>query len=220
MTIHDLISSYPPALIDDSTTGEAREQLRLAGHRSLPVIDREGRLVGIATEEMLESVADETPVTSLFVAGPVYAHPHTHVFDAARLFVDHHMEVLPVADMDGTYAGCLRRVDVFELLTHMLSIERPGAILEIDIPAKDYTLTRLVHTVEQHDGKILSITSEWPELSGANVRITLKLSVTDAARIRAVLEHHGYRIAASFHEDTTESEIQQRIREFMHYLEV
>jgi CBS domain-containing protein len=220
MTIQELISSFPPALGAAWSVGEAVEELRRAALRALPVVDADDRLVGIITVEMLENISEETPIMSLLVGGPVCAAAHMHVFDAARMLVDHQLDILPVVGEDGAYAGLLRRVDIFELLTHMLSIDRPGAVLEIDIPENDYTLTRLVHTVEEHDGKILSITTDWPELRDASVRITLKLSVTEAARIRAVLEHHGYRIVASYNEDTTDSEIQQRIREFMHYLDV
>jgi hypothetical protein len=50
--------------------------------------------------------------------------------------------------------------------------------------------------------------------------VTVKLNATDTARIRHVLEHHGYRVVASFSELEDDNDLQFRIQEFMRYLEV
>ena len=44
--------------------------------------------------------------------------------------------------------------------------------------------------------------------------------VTDASRVRHMLEHHGYYVVASFGEDEDDEDLLYRIQEFMRYLEV
>lgn len=83
----------------------------------------------------------------------------------------------------------------------------------------DYSLSRLVYTIEQNDVKILSVASESPDDQGM-VRVTLKLNVNDTARVRHVLEHEGYRVVASFSETDDEEDLKLRVQEFMRYLEV
>jgi hypothetical protein len=126
--------------------------------------------------------------------------------------------VLPIASADRKYLGAVRRHDIFDRFAKMLSTNESGAILALEIGAKDYSLSKLVYSIEQSDVKILSIATESPEEDGV-LRVTLKLDVKDTARVRHVLEHAGYRIVAAFSEEGSEEDLQYRVEEFMRYLE-
>ena len=48
----------------------------------------------------------------------------------------------------------------------------------------------------------------------------MKVSVEDTSRIRAVLEHLGYHVSRSTGRSLSDDELQQRVAELMHYLDV
>ena len=186
--------------------------------RHLPVIDEANLLAGILAEDRLLRASDpDAPIGTMLDVEPVSIHPDEHIFDAARMIVAHDLSTLPVTRRGRRFAGLVRRYDIFDQFARMLATQEPGAILALEVDPRDYALARLIHLIEQNDAKVRAVASQPDDGDGAT-RVTLKLNVTDTARLRHVLEHNGYRIVASFGEE--EGEFMERIEEFMRYLEV
>lgn len=218
MKIGDLISPSVAPLHLGDTVEHALGVLLETNVRHLPVVSADGRLVGLLTEEqLLEASGPDAPVEQLLGPLPISAQPGDHVFDVTKRIIQHDLTLLPVTSTDGHYEGTVRRYDIFEQFARMLATQEPGAILALEIAPRDYSLAKLIHTIEQSDVKVLSIASEPPTGTGAT-RVTIKLNTTDATRVRHMLEHHGYRILAAFGE--RDDEILERVQAFMRYLEV
>ena len=185
----------------------------------LPVVDEDGILAGVLSERrLMDASGPDDEVGALVVGRPVSVPPEAHIFDAARTMVEHDLSTIPVADEDGHYHGLIQRHDIFDKFAQMLSTQQAGAILALEVDPRDYALAKLVHLIEQNDGKVLAVASESPEQTSGKIRVTLKLNVRDTSRIRHVLEHHGYHVVASFGED--EEELEELVEEFVRYLEV
>lgn len=190
----------------------------------LPVVSEEGKLIALVSEaELLEIVTPGAALGDISGLGHVSVGPEMHVFEAATLLAAHGLSVLPVADADGEYLGLISRRAVFEQFVTALSTNRPGTILVLEVLPRDYSLSQLSHLVEQGGGKVLSVTTQTPRDADGDpsslLRVTLKLNVTDTARIRHVLEHQSYHVAAVYNEDETEDDLSLRVQEFMRYLE-
>jgi predicted transcriptional regulator len=221
MTIHSLISQATPPLSPDDTVEHALGLMMEIRVRHLPVVSHDGHLLGIISEDqLLDASGPEAHVEDMLRPSPISVMPHTHVFDVTKLIVRHDLTTVPVAEEDNVYVGLVRRHDIFEQFARMLSTQEAGAILAIEVEAHDYSLAQLVYTVESNNVKILSIATEMPETEYGKIRITLKLNVTDTARIRHMLEHHGYHTVAAFSDDRDSDDLQFRVEEFMRYLEV
>jgi CBS domain-containing protein len=219
MKVRDAIHSATPAL-ETSDSVEAALGLLMEHHvRHLPVVDTEGRLAGIISEErLMDAEGPDAPVDSLLIGRPVSVSPEAHIFDAARTMVEHDLSTVPVADAEGGYLGALRRHDIFDQFARMLSTRQSGAILALEVDSRDYALAKLIHLIEQNEAKVLAVSSELPENSTEKIRITLKLNVKDTTRVRHVLEHHGYHVVAAFGEE--DGELEDLVEEFVRYLEV
>lgn len=219
MKVRDATNSSTPALQESDSVEEALGLLmeHRVGH--LPVVDEEGLLAGVLSEQrIMDADGPGAEVGSLLVGRPISVPPEAHIFDAARSMVEHDLSTIPVADEDGQYLGVVQRHDIFDTFAQMLSTQQSGAILALEVDPRDYALAKLVHLIEQNDGKVLAVASEEPDTTGGKIRVTLKLNVKDTARIRHVLEHHGYSVVASFGED--DGEIEELVEEFVRYLEV
>ncbi len=220
MTIEQLISRRTPPLKPDDTVEHALGLLLELRVRHLPVVDDAGKLVGLVSEDqLLDAFDSEASVSLLLGPAPISARPWHHVFEVTKIMVEHDLTTLPVADAEGDYLGLVERHDIFDQFAKMLSTQESGAILALEIEPRDYSLAKLVHTIEQNDVKVLSIASE-PEPLEGKIRITLKLNVKDSVRVRHMLEHYGYNVVASFGEEVDEEDLRNRVEEFMRYLEV
>ncbi len=187
----------------------------------LPVVDAAGVLVGVVAESnLLDAASADADVATVLAGRPVGIAPDAHVFEATKLMVQHGMTALPVVDEGGHYIGFARRHDIFERFAGMLATQESGAVVSVEVEPRDYSLAKLVHTIEQNDVQIRSIVTEAPGAEGGPVRLTLKLNVVDAARVRHMLEHYGYHVAASYGEVEDEEDLRQRIEAFVRYLEV
>jgi Mg/Co/Ni transporter MgtE len=219
MKAQDAIHSATPSLHPADTLEDAMGALMEHHVRHLPVVDDDGTLVGILSEEQLMNApGPEAEIGDLLAARPISVHPEAHIFDAARMLVEHSLNVVPVAREDGTYLGLIRRHDIFEQFAKMLATKEPGAILALEVDPRDFALAKLIHVIEQNEAKVRAVASETPERSTEKIRVTLKLNVKETARIRHVLEHHGYHVVASFGEQG--EEIEELVDEFMRYLDV
>lgn len=221
MTIKTLVSDITPPLQPDDTVEHALGLILEMRVRHLPVVSKDGRLVGlIAENQLLDAMGPDAPLESLLGLEPISVPPETHVFDAAKVIMDHRLTALPIALDDGHYVGLVRRNNIFEQFARMLSTQESGAIIALEVEQRDYSLAKLAHTIEQNDVKILSTATEAPETSDGKMKITLKLNVNDTSRVRHILEHYGYRVVASFSDDQNDDDFKNRLQEFMRYLEV
>jgi predicted transcriptional regulator len=219
MRAKEAIHPSTPALQTTDTVEDALGMLMEHRVRHLPVVNDDGNLVGILSEDrLMDASGPDDDVGSLLAARPISVGPEDHIFDAARTMVEHDLSTVPVADANGAYLGLLRRHDIFDRFAQMLATQEAGAILALEVDPRDYALAKLVHVIEQNEAKVRAVASESPSESTEKIRVTLKLNVQDTSRIRHVLEHHGYHVVASFGED--DEELGDLVDEFMHYLEV
>jgi CBS domain-containing protein len=218
VTVQTLLSPTVPALTVGDAVGQALYRMAEHGVEHLPVVGAGGHLVGLISETVLRAHPDpDTPLAALVGGESVFVTADTHVFDAAHRMLAHGLSVMPVAGADGRYLGLVVRPALFGQLAHMLATEEPGAIVVLEGRRRDFSLAQLAHLIEQNDVRILSVSSEDDPGAGL-VRVTLKLNVTDTARVRHLMEHHGYRIVALF--DEADTDLQGRVDAFLRYLEV
>ncbi|WP_103020638.1 CBS domain-containing protein [Salinibacter altiplanensis] len=219
MKVREAIHSATPALQSSDPVEEALGLLMEHHVRHLPVVGDDGRLVGVIAEtRLMDAEGPDASIESLLIGRPVSVPPDAHIFDAARAMVEHDLSTVPVADSEGQYLGLLRRHDIFDQFAQMLSTRQQGAILALEVDARDYALSKLIHVIEQNEAKVLAVASELPENSTDDIRVTLKLNVKDTARVRHVLEHHDYHVVAAFGEE--DGELEELVDEFVRYLEV
>lgn len=221
MTIEKLITDETTPLRPTDTVEYALGMLMEVRVRHLPVVDDDRHIVGVVSEDrLLEADGPEAPLSTLLDVPPIWIAPTAHVFEVAKVMMEHGLSTVPIASADGTFIGTVRRHDVFEWFARTLATQSQGAILALEVEPRDYALSQLVYAIEQNDVKVLSIATETEDREGGLVHVTLKLNVRDVSRVKHMLEHRGYRVVAAFGEDEDDEDLLNRVQEFMRYLEV
>ncbi len=141
-TVGDVMSRDVVAVRPETPVSEAVRMLLNRDYRALPVVDDQGRLVGIVTNrdlvergglsarvellaalgspalerELASSGAREKNVAEVMTREVVSARPSDRLDQAARLMVERRVKRLPVTDDQGRLVGILSRVDVLRTM--------------------------------------------------------------------------------------------------------
>jgi CBS domain-containing protein len=131
LPVHELMHAPVATVTPDTPACEAARLLGTRKIRHLPVVDHDGRLVGIVTDRDLrqavfhpavqarlgttgEAVGD-LPVRELMTRGVVTVAPWADLRQAARLMHERKIGALPVVE-DGRLVGILTETDVLRAL--------------------------------------------------------------------------------------------------------
>lgn len=172
MLVRDRMSKHPITITADVHIDEALKMMRDNKVRRLPVVDRDGRLVGIVSEMDL-LYASPSPATSLSVYEIHYLMARITVQDvmtkevisieedtpleeAARIMVDNKIGGLPVV-RDGKLVGIITETDLFKIFLELLEAREKGVRMTLQAPNKKGVLASITSQIAQMGGDIISL---------------------------------------------------------------
>jgi acetoin utilization protein AcuB len=178
MLVRDRMSKHPITITANVHVDEALKVMRDNKVRRLPVIDKDGRLVGIVSEMDL-LYASPSPATSLSVYEIHYLMARITVQDvmtkevisigedtpleeAARVMVDNKIGGLPVV-RDGTLVGIITETDLFKIFLELLGARERGVRLTLQTPNRKGILATITSQIAQMGGDIISLGTFWGE---------------------------------------------------------
>jgi predicted transcriptional regulator len=218
MTAKTLIEHDIPALSLQQTGRDAFHLLSDYHVKHLPVV-HEGKLVGLLSEEDVFNHKLYDPISgydfSMMRRGAVLGDEH--VFKVMRMMGDQRLTVVPVIDAEDNYLGLISQNELLRYFTQTAAFAEQGAVLVLQMPRRDYSLSTIAHIIEDEGAKVLSAfvtSSSDPEL----LELTLKLDRTELSRVIASLERHEYDVKETFGEVDRNYFIRDRYDALMHYL--
>ena len=221
MIVRELISESALPVSRNDTVGDALSLAVYGELTHLPVVDEDRRLVGmIRLSSLLKEPDVSRSVGDLPFDAPFSIFEEAHLYDAIQLVVEHEADLVSVVDADGKYVGSIGLSDVLIPVSRLLATPLPGSIVDVELSGRDYSLRDLVLAIEQTGAKVLSIGTAEADRISDTVTVIVKVSVEDTSRIRAVLEHVGYHVTRSTGRSIRDVELQHRVAELMHYLDV
>ena len=151
-------------IVPEASVFEAQEKMSQHRIRHLPVVDPDGRLVGIVTDRDIRSALPHTPmkeptgdieadkirdlkVGKIMTAEPKTISPHNTIQDALLLIQDLRVGALPVVDSKGQLTGIISVRDLLRAFINVLGIGEPGTLLCILIDEKVGQLKRIVDVI-------------------------------------------------------------------------
>jgi acetoin utilization protein AcuB len=180
----------PITVGEDASVNEALELMHRERIRRLPVVDKQGRLVGIVSELDLLKVSP-SPATSL----SIYEIPYllarikmrdimtrdvitvtedTPLEEAARIMADNKIGGLPVMRGD-RLVGIITETDIFKIFLEMLGGRETGVRLTIEVPEKKGMLAKITAKIAEIGGNILALGTlmgEDPSTREVTVRVS------------------------------------------------
>ncbi len=206
MLVRDVMTPRPITIRTESDYLAAVAIMRAGNFRRLPVVDREGNLVGIVTDDDLNTAQAAQAARQAFkqqairgdgVLIRVQEVMHTPVItiapdypleEAARMMVEHRIGCLPVIE-EGSLIGILTDTDVFRTFVQVLGGGSKTIRLCVQIDNTPGQFAALAGRIGAIGGNILSVASH-PASTPDRINFTLRVeSVTFDALLSAVEVH-------------------------------
>ena len=197
------ITTHPDTPIDD-----ALKLMRDSKVRRLPVLDKDGKLVGIVTEKDLLYVSP-SPATSLSVhelhyliskikvedvmaKDVVTATEYTPLEEAARIMADNKIGSLPVM-RNGKLVGIITETNLFCIFLELLGAREKGIRLTMLVPEQKGVLATITREIVEMGGNIISLGTFVGEDS-TNRLIAIKVSGVGQDELVSAMEALGMEI--------------------------
>ena len=194
--------SHPVVTVpSDMPIHDALQLMRQESIRRLPVVNPQGKMIGIVSERDLLH-AEPSDVTSLSVWELNYllaritvdevmtrevitVHEDTPIEEAARIMADHKIGGLPVLRGE-ELVGIITETDLFKIFLELLGAREPGVRITALLRNTPGELTKLTAAIADIKGNIVAMGQFLGE-SSENRSVTLKVAgVTESALKEAV----------------------------------
>jgi len=205
MLVKERMSRHPITIRPETSLYDALRIMREGKVRRLPVLDKDGKLVGIVLEKDL-LYASPSPATSLSVYEMNYLISRINVEDlmsrdlitvdedcpleeAARIMVDNHIGGLPV--MRGEQlVGMITESDLFKTFLELLGARMWGLRVTIKVPEGRGVLARLTQELAAHGANIVSLGTFWGD-DPTNREIAFKVQGIEREEMQHILSGIG-----------------------------
>jgi acetoin utilization protein AcuB len=206
MLVKERMTTPAMTITPDTSFQDALKLMRDNKFRRIPVVDQDGKLLGIVSERDLLH-ASPSPATSLSVWEVNYllwklkvADIMTHhvitiaqdapIEDAANLMVTRKIGGLPVVNGANQIVGVITETDIFKAFAEMLGSGEKGLRLTLKVPSGSGTLARLSQAIYDAGGLIVSVGSLDKE-SEKERELIIKVRGVSKDKIVSVLEALG-----------------------------
>ena len=157
LLVEDLLSPQPPSVIyTNQMVRDYRELVDETGHSRFPVLQEDGKLVGVITAKDVYGQELDESVERLMTKSPISVNSKTSVASAAHMMVWEGLELLPVVEFK-RLVGVISRQDVIKALQYNQKQPQLGDTIE------DIVLSRF--SVEAEDKTIVVAGEVTPQMT-------------------------------------------------------
>ncbi len=209
MLVGTRMTRNPITVRDDTSMYDALKIMRENKVRRLPVLDQDGKLVGMVSEKDL-LYASPSPATSLSVWEISYLTSKISVKElmstqlvtvcedcpleeAARLMVDNRIGGLPVIRGD-QLVGIITETDLFKIFLELLGARAQGTRFSLVVPERKGMLADISRAIADLGGNIVALGTFLGEDPTTRL-ITLKVQDVDKEELWAKLQEMGVKLA-------------------------
>jgi acetoin utilization protein AcuB len=208
--IKEMMQKNPISVLPEATFYEARALIRDKGIRHLPVLDKNGNLLGIVTDRDIREAAPSDATTlsahelhyllgklkvSAFMTPKdklITISSDTIIEEAVQLMHDHKIGCLPVVE-GNKLIGLITETDVLALLVDLFGLKMKGTRLTVAIEDQPGQMHGILEIMKNHNVNIISIVSPTFKVNAKRVA-AIRIQTHDHEGIVKELEQKGYQI--------------------------
>ena len=199
----DPITCTPDMSIQDASDLMAREHV----HR-LPVLDKNGKLVGVISEKDILKAApspastlsayetnyllSKLTVKKIMSRNPVTVTKDTTVEDAATMTVDQDLSCLPVLE-DGKLVGIVSKSDLFKMLLETFGARIPGTNISFLVEDQKGCMAKIIGDISSR-GLDLVTCAVLNGTKNTNRLITLKVSGATESELVDIIKPYAIQV--------------------------
>jgi len=220
MLAGDLITDEIPPLKITDTVELALDWMEQFKVSHLAVVNNR-ELIGVVSETDLldyEHPDEQINVSKLHLMRPAI-HYYQHTYDLLRIMSSLNLTLIPVIDEQELYKGCITLKGIIQNLSTMSSVQNPGGVIVLELNQNDYSVTQIGNIIESNDAKILSLHVS-SSAESTKLEVTIKVNREDLSGILQTFARYNYDVKATFHNGDFDKGMNDRLDEFMHFLNI
>jgi acetoin utilization protein AcuB len=174
MFVTEMMKTDLVAVNPETKLSEARSLMMEGNFRHLPVVDAEGKLVGIVTdrdmrdahpsslldEESYQKTLDKVmqhTISEIMTAEPITVAPYYTLQDTLLIIGKKKVGALPVVDEEGHLKGIMSTRDLLRAFVNIMGIEEPGTLLCILVNEEPGQLKKIVDIAYEENVSLGSV---------------------------------------------------------------
>jgi acetoin utilization protein AcuB len=194
-------------LTPDRSMMKASKLMKDKSVSCLPVVDEDGKLVGIVSDRDIKDASpskattldmhelyyllSEVKIKDIMTKKVITIREDETVEKAATLMLENHFGSLPVVDEAGRVIGIMTDTDVFKVLVEISGVYEGGTQVCLEVSTAAGSLSPVLAFLKDHNARIMNImTHNVPENEGAkNVYIRIRdMEKPELKRLKADME--------------------------------
>jgi len=208
--LREKIQKNPVTISPEASFFEARNLIHEKGIRHLPVVDKNGKLVGIVTDrDIREAAPSDATLLSVqelnYLLGKLKVSafmtpkdklmtisPDALIEEAIQLMHDHKIGCLPVVEGDKLY-GIFTETDALSHLVDIFGYKEKGTRLTVALEDKPGTMLGILEVIKKHNVNVISIVSPSFMVEGKRIA-AIRIKTEDYKAVIQDLEKAGYQV--------------------------
>ena len=206
--LRERIQRHPETISPDASFFEARNLVHEKGVRHLPVVDKNGKLVGIVTDgDIREAAPSDATLLSVqelnYLLGKLKVSsfmtpknklititPDALIEEAVQLMHDHKIGALPVVE-GGRLYGIFTETDALDHFVDIFGLKQKGTRLTVTLDDKPGTLLGILEVFKKHNINMISIVTPSFLVEGKRIA-AIRIKTEDYKDAVKDLEKAGY----------------------------
>ncbi len=204
MLIREWMTQDVITVTPDTSMMKASKILKENRIRRLPVVDAEGRLIGIVSDRDIKEASpskattldmhelyyllSEIKVKDIMTRDPFTVRADDTVETVALNMIEKRIGGLPVVDDAGKLVGIISDSDVFKVLITITGVRHGGVQFAFELENTPGTLKPIVDTLREHNARIISILTSMDDSSGPTRRVYIRILPMDRAEENRIIE--------------------------------
>lgn len=204
MLIREWMTKDVITVTPDTSMMKASKILKENRIRRLPVVDAEGRLIGIVSDRDIKEASpskattldmhelyyllSEIKVKDIMTRDPFTVRADDTVETVALNMIEKRIGGLPVIDDGGKLVGIISDSDVFKVLITITGVRHGGVQFAFELENTPGTLKPIVDTLREHNARIISILTSMDDNTGPTRRVYIRILPMDRAEENRIIE--------------------------------
>ncbi len=206
MLIKDWMTSTVVTVQPDTSMMKAAKLMKDHNIRGLPVIDAEGRLMGIVTDRDVKEASPskattldvhelyyllaEIKVKDIMTKNPLRVLANDTVEKAAVIMTQKKVGSLPVVDDGNKVVGIISQADVFKVLISITGVMSGGVQMAFELPNTEGTLKPILDDLRDLHARLMSILTAYDQ-TGTKRVVYIRIQDMDKSALNAVRQALG-----------------------------
>lgn len=211
MLIKDWMSKSPVTAKPATSIMKAAKLMKENGFHRLPVVEDDGKLVGIVSDRDIKEASpskattldmhelyyllSEIKVGDIMTKGVISVAPEDTVEKAAVLLLRHNIGGLPVVDEEQRVVGVITDSDIFKVLVSITGVLSGGIQFALDLPNESGSLKTVLDDLKAHDVRIISILTSYEDDKPERRTVYIRVHPIDDAKAKGLIA----RLSANHH---------------------